>query len=86
MKSSHAAALALVGWYLLAPPSLRGQDGKLRLDRNASLSTWEIIRFEGTQQRCERVRTVPMQLGPEAQERKDASICIASDDPRLEGK
>jgi hypothetical protein len=37
MKSRHAAALALVGWYLMLPPA--GTDGKLP-NVNAPLSIW----------------------------------------------
>ena len=45
MKPRHAAALALVGWYLIAPPP-RTEDGN-DYDPKAPLSEWqEIGKFE----------------------------------------
>ena len=53
MKPHHAAALALVGWYLLAPPITHGRSGK-HLERSAPLSKWEILRFAQTEGDCQR--------------------------------
>jgi hypothetical protein len=81
MNLRHAAALALVGWYLLGPPLLRGQDGKLHVQKNAPLSYWEIMKFADTPQTCELLRG--LHAGPVPSDQQAASICIASDDPRL---
>jgi hypothetical protein len=83
VKPRHAAALALVGWYLLGPPLLRGQDGKLHIQNNVPLSHWEIMQFADTQQRCQMLRTPAVRLGPVHSAQQAASICIATDDPRL---
>jgi hypothetical protein len=41
MKPRHAAALALVGWYLMIPPFLKkDQYGHLHADPTAQLSKW----------------------------------------------
>ena len=50
MNPRHAAALALVGWYLMVPPAERG--GK-QLDYHAPLSTWSIMQSFDTAQSCE---------------------------------
>jgi hypothetical protein len=49
MKSHHAAALAIVAWYLMIPPI--GADNKV--DAHAPLSTWrKSVKFDSEQQ-CE---------------------------------
>jgi hypothetical protein len=80
------AALALVGWYLLGPPLLRGQDRKLHIQENVPLSHWEIMEFADTEQTCELLRGPGKRLGPVLSAQKAASICIANDDPRLKSK
>jgi hypothetical protein len=42
MKLRHAAALALVGWYLMAPP-MSSWPGTPWIDPNAPLSKWQFI-------------------------------------------
>jgi hypothetical protein len=87
MNLRHAAALALVGWYLLGPPLLRGRDGKLHVVENVPLPHWEIMEFADTEQRCQFFRTTPgVRLGPVHSAQLAASICIASDDPLLKEK
>jgi hypothetical protein len=78
------AALALVGWYLLGPPLLRGQDGKLHVQKNVPLSHWEIMRFADSEQTCKLLRSI--HAGPVLSDQQAASICIANDDPRLKSK
>ncbi len=48
MRLRHGAALALLGWYLMVPPLVRGVERleaagteKGRIDINAPLSAWE---------------------------------------------
>jgi hypothetical protein len=82
MNRRHAAVLALVGWYLLAPPITHDGGGKY-LERSAPLSKWEILRFEDTEHNCQRMRTVLFAFDALHQEQWQAAICIASDDARL---
>jgi hypothetical protein len=88
MKLRNAAALALVGWYLMMPPL--GPDG--RIQKYAPLSQWEISSSYDSADDCEKVRLVASGWMPGANEKKtahtprgDAAICVASDDPRLKG-
>ena len=69
MKPHHAAALALVGWYLMLPPVT--SDG--RIQKDAPLSRWYIFSNFETKEECEKARQVSSGL----------TICVASDDPRL---
>jgi hypothetical protein len=95
MKLRHAAALALVGWYLMLPPPF-GQ---------ASLDQWDILSAFDTAQECEnhksellRVVSDPKQFAKFAAEAKkqdptwnrdtaisriQGSECVSTDDPRL---
>ncbi len=91
MKSRHAAALALVGWYLMVPPWTAPDT----FDSKAPISKWQVfLSFDSAQQcqdaqidyhakwrrnafqRNERVVAYNVRLFGEAQ-------CIATDDPRL---
>lgn len=91
MNLRHAAALALVGWYLMLPPLLRD-----RRDWNtgAPLSQWTIIKSFHTRKDC-RVHTHEALEEYSSLHFRDANApiptpeyegicrCIASDDPRL---
>jgi hypothetical protein len=86
MNRRHAAALALVGWYLMMPSSL-SQNGQI-----AALSHWTTLsRFEAKRD-CEAKRLKQTNLDPSLgaygglppEEVYDAQ-CIATDDPRLKG-
>jgi hypothetical protein len=102
MKFRGAAALALVGWYLIAPPP-RSSDGVI--DPKAPLSYWQIVGRFDTLDEC---RTYPDRLPEimrgfyadhpeisESDKRNDdaatksslaKSQCLTTDDPRLKGK
>jgi hypothetical protein len=54
MDLRHAAALALVGWYLMMPPI--GSDGKIYY--NAPISQWHINSSYDKAAECEEGRTV----------------------------
>ena len=102
MNLRHAAALALVGWYLMQPPSNSGG----RPDSKAPLSQWqESGAFDSADERSkERFDTIKMyeKTLADAQESKAShdsldmlqngllafwnAQCIASDDPRLKEK
>jgi hypothetical protein len=77
-----AAALALVGWYLLMPPWYQG---KREPDFNAPLSEWVIN--QSTANECE---DILMSFQGKSQtsdssidRRRRASACVPTDDPRL---
>jgi hypothetical protein len=97
MNLRHAAALAVVGWYLMIPPS--GSDHKP--DTNAPLSRWTIVvrgSFDTARQCDERhmkdvdgvdeflkshLRPIPTAAEQESIDAVSAEKCIATDDPRL---
>ena len=82
MKLHHAAALALVGWYLMAPPTRRIRDEAV-FDDDQPLSQWKQIGTYDTAKECT-ARIDYMQTLPLAEEIGAAFVrCIASDDPRL---
>jgi hypothetical protein len=102
MKPRHAAALALVGWYTMAPPI---GDGNL-VELNSPLSTWERLGTFDTERKCQEMlttmKTHPLPdslvrdtqrqshdttLSPEQYNvRLHASLCVAANDPRLKEK
>jgi hypothetical protein len=94
MNPRHAAALALVGWYLLLPP----WEGNRIADPDAPLSEWTINYSFDSAADCEAMRQSKVDRGWSILERKDASSveretagiflyqkCVATDDPRLNG-
>ena len=96
MKARHAAALALVGWYLMTPPLLETQVG-VGLDE--PLSRWDIQRAFDTAAECEAARSLWIHENGLKSTKKairrgspemgglwvSGSKCIATDDPRLKG-
>jgi hypothetical protein len=94
----HAAALALVGWYLMVPPV--SSPGKL--NETAPLSKWSQDSAYDTAANCEQYRmTMALTSGQFAavfskDERASATAkfnedrfldghCVATEDPRLKG-
>jgi hypothetical protein len=55
MKLRHTAALALVGWYLLAPPSIdpRTQTSGLFVDVSEALPKWDKLATYESKAECE---------------------------------
>jgi len=86
MALRDAAALALVGWYLMVPPAERGTK---QLDYRAPLSTWAIIQSFDTAQSCEAfiaksLKGAPLIKGPKGEALVEIPYrCVATDDPRL---
>ncbi len=89
MKARHAAALALVGWYLMFPPidpasrfdpSVRTQ----QLDLKAPLHTWWVADTFNTSDQC-KAAIASMNLKP-----NDFWYgkyqCVSSADPKLKGR
>ena len=81
MKKTHAAALALVGWYLMMPP----RDPLTYLpDRSAPMTQWLQLQAFDTAKECEAYKNY------ESLPKKDEvrwnyllSDCVESNDPRL---
>ncbi len=90
MNRRHAAVLALMGWYLMVPPS--GIDAP-RGDPSAPLSSWTRLgaREYETRDACEedleseheRLRHLGARI---AMQNMDAEQCVSADDPRLQKK
>jgi len=95
MNLRHAAALALVGCYLMVPPSPQGLTKGI--DVNAALSQWTVLQSFDTAAECEKRRAalidklVLMPANPTSQAQIDAppepfkATCVATDDQRLKG-
>ena len=79
MKLRHAAVLALVGWYLMAPPlRIRPNEGALPYP---PLSEWLVVQQFDSREACLKqltsVENAKVLVGYE--------LCVAADDPRLKG-
>jgi hypothetical protein len=97
MTIRHAAALALVGWYLMVPPAMPGIH---EVNQSAPLSQWNIRRKFPHSQGCEAAKARLHDQALAAQTENDAmnprrggnpglrcilcqAQCVAEDDPRL---
>jgi hypothetical protein len=88
MKPRHAAALALVVWYLLAPPLYKGE-----VDEKAPLKEWTVLQSFGTVVECSQwlsgllhKASLEPAMKTVVKHRLLASSCVSSDDPRLKEK
>ena len=89
----HAAAVALVGWYLLVPPY---KADKHSLDVDASLPKWENFGSYDKAKECTDDRASQInfwydegknsQYAARTLELLRHSVCMATDDPRLRAK
>jgi hypothetical protein len=87
MRPCHAAALALVGWYLMIPPVDRDE----HVHPDAPLSSWFLDQSYDTAAACEKEKRADMN---KVKDVKDPWVrfaaysekCIATDDPRLKDK
>jgi hypothetical protein len=59
MKPRHAAALALVVWYLMAPPLPHVDTHAVHKDAAAALRGWKMVRTFPTRKECEAQRANP---------------------------
>jgi len=101
VKFHHAAALTLVGWYLMVPPQI--SDSPLKFDYNAPLSNWKIGSSYDTAKDCENGKWAIFEpflrtllKAPPSQGKFDAlnrlmtragsNECISNDDSRLKEK
>jgi hypothetical protein len=101
VKPRHAAALALVGWYLMAPPVLAPKNEPPYLNEHAEYQDWQKLKSFDSQEHCEDGRkrakqstakgeilyfaVVDVDPGPWLAQQDEAE-CIATDDPRLKEK
>ena len=94
MKSRHAAALALVVWYLMLPPPLL--HGNPPVDLEAPVSKWRLFSIHESAAECEKglvafYKSAKAELIANPADERDriqfyqleSSQCVASDDPRL---
>jgi len=98
VKTSHAAALALVGWYLMTPPLVNAPS---KIDMEAPLASWKIYQTLDTAEECDKAllsarakyeHTASAPLGSIKKGTRAFALqmtfaqCISSDDPRLKAK
>jgi hypothetical protein len=67
MNVRHAAALALVGWYLMLPPL---PQGKTAIDTSAPIGTWLILSSHDSAEGCEHAKAEALQKYSESTVRK----------------
>ena len=88
MKLRHAAAIALVSWYLMIPP--RTAHDHVTFDDRAPLASWFVFSAHDAAHECEGAkflnREAHKQSGDPMKAALDSAQCIATDDPRLKGK
>jgi len=84
MKITHVAALALLGWYLMVPPTTRiWWVGPERSDNSAQMSRWTIEQSFDKAGLCQEARLSAQRQAVDGAIRMDNAVCISSDDPRL---
>jgi hypothetical protein len=95
MRPSQAAAIALIGWYLMVPPQADHQGTLTTVpDTAAPLGTWTVEHSFDTAAECEKRLNQWRAQGHAQEKSKDgtatwdinrriAANCIATDDPRL---
>jgi hypothetical protein len=102
MKTRHAAALALVGWYLMLPPDRPKLDDSPDWVSQAPLGDWQIVQRFDAQWACNRrqqnmIIDAQHAIKPDAKaHRADAVLsdyaiannvaCVSTDDPRVKSK
>ncbi len=86
MKLHRAAALTLLGWYLIQPPTHRGADGKSVVFEDARpLTMWKQIAAYDTAKECQAQISHMWTLPAKVVEFDGVEflLCVASDDSRL---
>jgi hypothetical protein len=99
MKPRHAAAVALVGWYLISPPIIRIPRSGCRVNPAAKLRYWKVRGNYPSIGDCDAAGRAILKLAnansdhlpddlidlsPYAlRELTQSLLCISSDDPRL---
>jgi hypothetical protein len=87
MKLRNAAALALVGWYLMMPPWYEGQKEP---DLSAPFMNWDIVASYDSAKDCMddlvKAQTDAKQRRTPLERRQFGMQCIATDDPRFKNR
>jgi hypothetical protein len=98
MKLRHAAALALMGWYLMVPPLV---NAPYKVDTEALLTSWKVSQTFDTREECDKsllaahAKYKPTATDPIGTIKKGTRAfalqmtftrCVSSDDPRLKTK
>ena len=99
MKPCHAAALALVGWFLMVPPDRPKLTDTLDWTSKAPLPTWQVVQRFDPKSACEKRRLeiisdAKHSIKSDAAANHSAAVltdyaiannatCISRDDPRL---
>jgi hypothetical protein len=98
MKPCHAAALALVGWYLMVPPLV---NAPYKVDTEAPLTSWKAYQTFDTAEECNKSllsikakyqHTATAPIGSIKKGTRAFALqivfahCVSSDDPRLRAK
>jgi hypothetical protein len=99
LKPRHAAALALVGWYLMTPPIDRaGSGGQFWVPANEPLSMWSTDRTFSSEDECKsalaNLKQSHIYTGYSGRgdseyakdQQRQQAICVSTDDPRLKEK
>ena len=97
MKPRHAAALALIAWYLMVPPFRTCSECSRYFQPdplNAPFDKWAVVDTFDTVAECKKGLVEYLQKASEQREEDWPSVhyvatygrCIATDDPRLKGK
>lgn len=90
IKTRHAAAFALVGWYLMLPPladyRINGKHVASLRDTSAPFSKWTTLDSFDTAAECEKALVANTDAALNRGEGDQPYQCVATDDPRLKGK
>jgi hypothetical protein len=87
MKLRHAAALMLIGWYLMLPPFDRNRER----DPSAPISRWTIAERYDALAKCSKAQAQRLKhwvnLGDEQMvDEFGQSVCVPTDDSRLRSR
>lgn len=98
MKPRQAAALALMGWYLLVPPLV---NAPYKVDTEAPLTSWKVYQTFDTREECDKsllaakAKYKPTATAPVGTIKKGTRAfalqmtfarCVSSDNPMLKPK
>jgi len=94
MTLRHAAALALMGWYMMTPQVLIKNgvvqfdiNGNVELDTAKPLSKWIQVKAFDSAEQCEQDQESEIEAEKgQTPSLGQASLCVATDDPRLKEK
>ena len=91
MKPLHAAALAVVLWYMMAPPSIGTENAIYSADAHAPLTLWTMVATFSSEQKCLQAKkdmqpSATNRVGPASSDYVSALPlyrCVSSDNPSV---